>query len=175
MESHVSTPLHESWKSLLAKRDQWRALNKVVVWTNGCFDLLHVGHVRSLQAARALGDVLVVGLNSDESVRRLKGPLRPILAEAERAEILRALACVDAVIIFSEATPEVALSMLKPDIHCKGGDYAPPHGKPVPEAAIVAAYGGRVAFLPLIPGVSTTGIEQRILASGSAGEASSRG
>jgi D-glycero-beta-D-manno-heptose 1-phosphate adenylyltransferase len=151
-----------NWPALLEERRRWREAGRVVAWTNGCFDLLHVGHVRSLQAARRLGDILVVGLNSDASVRRLKGPRRPILLAAERAELLAALECVDRVIIFEEATPEAALARLQPDIHCKGADYAPPHGKPIPEASVVEAYGGRVAFLPLVPGASTTDIVGRI-------------
>jgi rfaE bifunctional protein nucleotidyltransferase chain/domain len=124
--------------------------------------LLHVGHLRSLQAARRLGDVLVVGVNSDKSVRQLKGPGRPILAEAERAELLAGLECVDHLVFFDEGTPEAALARLQPDVHCKGADYAPPHGKPIPEASVVEAYGGRVAFLPLIPGTSTSCIIERI-------------
>jgi rfaE bifunctional protein nucleotidyltransferase chain/domain len=151
------------WEELLVLREQWRAGGQAVVWSNGCFDLLHVGHVRSLQAARALGDVLVVGVNSDASVRRLKGPGRPIIPAAQRMELLAALECVDAVIEFDEATPEQALARLQPDIHCKGADYAPPDGKPIPEAAVVEAYGGRVAYLPLVEGISTTEHIERIL------------
>jgi rfaE bifunctional protein nucleotidyltransferase chain/domain len=148
--------------SLLTLRAQYRQRGKTVVWTNGCFDILHAGHVRTLQAARAYGDVLIVGLNSDRSVRALKGPRRPIVPEAERAEVLAALRCVDHVLIFEELTPENVLARLQPDIHCKGGDYAPPHGKPVPEAHIVEGYGGRIAYLPLLPDVSTTDIVRRI-------------
>src|SRR4029077_10934252 len=96
-------------ETLLAARARYRALGKTVVWTNGCFDLLHVGHVRSLQAARAFGDVLVVGVNSDESVRRLKGPSRPIIPARDRAEILAALECVDHVLLFEELTPVAIL------------------------------------------------------------------
>jgi rfaE bifunctional protein nucleotidyltransferase chain/domain len=150
------------WPQLLKLRRQWRSQDMTVVWTNGCFDLLHVGHLHSLQAARAFGDILVVGLNSDSSVRQLKGVGRPILPGAERAELLAALECVDAVVLFEETTPEAALQRLQPDVHCKGADYAPPHGKPVPEAPIVEAYGGRVAFLPLIPGRSTSSLIERI-------------
>jgi rfaE bifunctional protein nucleotidyltransferase chain/domain len=154
------------WPRLLGLRARWRAAGQVVVWTNGCFDILHVGHVRNLRAARACGDVLVVGVNSDDSVRQLKGPGRPILPAAERMELLAALASIDAVVAFDETTPEAALARLQPDVHCKGADYAPPHGKPIPEAAVVAAYGGRVAFLPLVPGVSTTDIVRRIREAG---------
>jgi rfaE bifunctional protein nucleotidyltransferase chain/domain len=149
------------WSPLLEWRERMRRERKIVVWTNGCFDLLHVGHVRSLQAARALGDALVVGVNDDGSVRRLKGPSRPIVPEAERAEMLAALACVDAVVLFGEDTPAAALARLRPDIHCKGADYTPPEGKPVPEAAVVAAYGGRVEFLPLVAGRSTSELARR--------------
>ncbi len=148
-------------EQLLPFRERWRAERKTVVWTNGCFDLLHVGHVRSLQEARDLGDVLIVGVNSDRSVRRLKGPTRPLVPEDERAEVLAALECVDAVVVFGEATPEPVLARLRPDICCKGGDYAPPHGKPIPEAALIASYGGRFAFLSFSPGVSTTELARR--------------
>jgi D-beta-D-heptose 7-phosphate kinase/D-beta-D-heptose 1-phosphate adenosyltransferase len=156
-------------EQLLPLRARWREEGKSVVWTNGCFDLLHVGHVRSLQEARDLGDVLVVGVNSDHSVRSLKGPGRPLVPDAERAEVLAALECVDAVVIFAERTPEAILSRLKPDVCCKGGDYAPPHGKPVPEAALVGSYGGRVAFLSFSPGVSTTELVRRASETGCPG------
>ena len=148
--------------SLLGLREQYRKTGQIVVWTNGCFDILHVGHVRSLQAARGFGDVLIVGVNSDVSVKALKGAKRPIVTERQRAEVLAALACVDHVLIFDETTPEGILARLQPDVHCKGADYAPPHGKPVPEAAVVEAYGGRVAYLPLVPELSTTDIVKRI-------------
>ena len=150
------------WDSLLGLRQRWRAQGKTVVWTNGCFDLLHVGHVCSLEAARNLGDVLVVGVNSDASVRLLKGPGRPIVPAVERVSVLAALQCVDYVVVFDEATPETALSRLQPDVHCKGGDYAPPHGKPVPEAQIVESYGGRVEFQPRYTSPSTTSLIERI-------------
>ena len=161
MTFHLDSKILD-WPNLLQCRAQWREQGRTVVWTNGCFDLVHAGHVRSLVAAKRLGDVLVVGLNSDRSVRSIKGPLRPIIPERERAELLDALACVDAVIIFDENTPETALKRLRPDVHCKGADYAPPHGKPVPERATVESYGGRVEFLPLLPGVSTTDLLRRL-------------
>ena len=157
--------LHE----LLTLREQYRRDRKTVVWTNGCFDLLHPGHVSSLTAAKALGDVLIVGLNSDSSVKAIKGPTRPVLNENDRATMLSALAVVDHVVVFGEATPEPVLAVLKPDIHTKGQEYAPPHGRPVPEAATVLAYGGRMEYLPLVPGISTTELIRRIAAAHSAG------
>ena len=150
------------WPALLDVRHRARAAGKTVVWTNGCFDLVHIGHVRNLQAARALGDFLVVGVNSDESVRRLKGRDRPLVPQAERAEMLAAFACVDYVIVFDEPTPEAALARLRPDIHCKGSDYAPPSGKAIPEAGVVASYGGRIEFLPFVPGRSTSALIERV-------------
>jgi len=148
--------------TLLTLRAGWRAAGESVVWTNGCFDLLHVGHIRGLQEARSLGDVLVVGVNSDASVRKLKGAGRPIVPEDERAELMAALGCVDHVLIFGEDTPREVLGKVQPDIHCKGADYAPPSTRPIPEAEVVHAYGGRIAFLTLTPGVSTTDIVHRI-------------
>jgi rfaE bifunctional protein nucleotidyltransferase chain/domain len=150
------------WPALRAAREAARAAGKTVAWTNGCFDVLHAGHVQSLEAARRHGDVLVVGLNGDASVRRLKGPDRPVFPAGQRAAVLAALACVDYVVVFDEDTPEAALARLRPDVHCKGADYAPPHGKPVPEAAVVGAYGGRVEFLPLAAGLSTTDALRRL-------------
>ena len=150
------------WPTLLDVRERWRRQGRIAVWTNGCFDILHAGHVRSLAAARALGDVLVVGLNSDESVRRLKGAGRPAMPAAERAEVVSALRAVDHVVVYEEDTPEGALERLQPDVHAKGADYAPPHGKPLPERAVVEAYGGRIEFLPFVDGVSTTELIERL-------------
>ncbi len=147
---------------LPALGERLRAAGRVVVWTNGCFDLFHAGHARSLRAAAALGDVLVVGVNSDASVRRLKGPGRPVLPAEERAELVASLAGVAHAVVFDEDTPAACIRLLRPAVHCKGADYAPPHGKPIPEAALVAAYGGRVAFLPLVEGLSTTRLIRRI-------------
>ncbi len=152
------------WPTLLAARDTARTAGKTVVWTNGTFDLLHPGHISSLQQARALGDILVVGVNSDRSVKAYKGPSRPIMAERERAAMLAALECVDYVVIFDEDTPVESLAKLQPDIHCKGAEYAPPHGRPVPERSVVEGYGGRIEYLPLVPGVSTTDVLARIRA-----------
>lgn len=150
------------WETLDRLRDGWRRSGATVVWTNGCFDLLHPGHLHSLKAARKLGDVLVVGLNSDESVRELKGSDRPIVGEDQRAQMLSALSDVNHVVLIEEQTPICALERLKPDIHCKGADYAPPGGKPMPEAAVVEAYGGRIAFIDLLPGFSTSDLLRRI-------------
>ena len=158
-----------SVKRLIALRDRFRREHKTVVWSNGCFDMLHPGHVASLAAAKALGDVLIVGLNSDASVKAIKGPTRPVLNEIERALMLSALAVVDHVVIFEEPTPEPVLAILKPDIHTKGQEYAPPHGRPVPESATVLAYGGRMEYLPLVPGISTTELIRRIATAHTAG------
>jgi phosphoheptose isomerase len=157
-----AVPRVVDWPVLLELRERWRRERRTVVWTNGCFDLLHAGHVRSLEAARALGDVLVVGLNSDESVRRLKGEGRPIVPAEDRAAVLAALRAVDHVIVYSEDTPEAALERLRPDVHTKGADYAPPNGKPLPERAVVESYGGRIEFLPLVDGVSTTRLAEKL-------------
>lgn len=152
------------WPELLRQREEDRAAGQVVVWTNGTFDLLHPGHVQSLQQARALGDVLVVGVNSDRSVKAYKGPNRPILTERERADLLVALECVDFVVVFDEDTPAESLARLQPDIHCKGVEYTPPHGRPVPERSVVEGYGGRIEYLPLVPDISTTDLIRRIRA-----------
>jgi rfaE bifunctional protein nucleotidyltransferase chain/domain/rfaE bifunctional protein kinase chain/domain len=130
-----------------------RARGGTVVATGGCFDLLHPGHIETLQAARALGDCLVVCLNSDRSVRRLKGPSRPIVTEDDRAAVLSALECVDAVVVFDEDTPAEVLRALRPDLWVKGGDYAVAD---LPEAAVLAEWGGRAVVLPFVAGRSTT-------------------
>jgi rfaE bifunctional protein nucleotidyltransferase chain/domain len=151
-----------TWDTLLERRARARQERKTIVWTNGCFDLLHIGHVRNLQAARSLGDILVVGVNSDTSVRRLKGPGRPLVPAVQRVEILTALECVDYVVVFEELTPEAALARLQPQVHCKGADYAPPNGQAIPEAPVVASYGGRIEFLPLVPGLSSSDLLRRL-------------
>ena len=153
-------------EALLARRAEWRRQKRAVVWTNGCFDVVHVGHIRNLQAAAQQGDVLVVGINSDASVRKLKGPTRPVVGEDERAELLASLACVDHVLIFDGDTPIPVLSRLQPEIHCKGAEYAPPHGKFVPEADTVRAYGGEIRYMPQIPNRSTSEIIRKIGTSG---------
>ena len=149
--------------------ERLRLEGRRVVFTNGHFDLLHVGHLRYLQSARALGDCLVVGINDDHTTTRRKGPTRPIVPQNERAELVAGLACVDYVVIFSQPTAEAAIRELQPNIYVKGGDYGitPEEiaaGKlPLPEAAVVAEYGGVVQTVPLIAGQSTTGIERRIV------------
>jgi rfaE bifunctional protein nucleotidyltransferase chain/domain len=137
-----------------------RAIGDKIVFTNGCFDILHVGHARYLEQARALGDLLVVGLNSDDSVRGLKGDNRPLVPEEERAELLAALECVDYISVFGESYPDALLEVVQPAIHAKGGDY---REEDLPEAAIVIKHGGKVVILPLVEGRSTTNIIERIL------------
>ena len=137
-----------------------RAQKKRIVFTNGCFDLMHVGHTRYLQAARTLGDLLVVGVNSDVSVRHLnKGVDRPIVPEAQRAEVLAALGCVDYVVIFSEPDPGALITALQPDVLVKGGDWAI---NQIVGRETVEARGGIVTTIPLVPGLSTTSLLQRI-------------
>lgn len=130
-----------------------------VVFTNGCFDILHPGHIRSLEQARDLGDALIVGLNSDASVRQLKGEGRPVLPQSERAEILAALECVDAVVIFNELTPREVIARLLPDVLVKGGDWA---GDKIVGREEVEAAGGRVVSAPVVPGFSTSDILRKI-------------
>lgn len=130
-----------------------RSEGKKIVFTNGCFDLLHVGHVRYLQEARSLGDVLVVGVNSDASVKRLKGPTRPVQVENDRAEILAALGCVGFSVIFTEDTPENLIKKVKPDILVKGGDWKI---EQIVGGTFVTSYGGQVMSLQFIDGKSTT-------------------
>ena len=135
-----------------------------IVFTNGCFDLLHPGHIQSLEQARALGDALIVGINGDASVRELKGPGRPILPELERAEILAALECVDAVVLFHEFTPRETIAALLPDVLVKGGDWA---GDQIIGREEVEAAGGRVVSVPVVRGYSTTAILAKMRAAGS--------
>ena len=143
----------------------YHAQGKVIVTTNGCFDLLHTGHIQFLQQAKTLGDILIVGLNSDTSVRRIKGDGRPLLPEAERAAMLMALKAVDHVLIFDELLPNDFLAAVKPAIHCKAGDYT---GEALPEAEVVRSYGGEIRILPFVEGYSTSKMIDHIL-SGSNG------
>ena len=132
-----------------------KAKGKRIVFTNGCFDILHVGHVRYLKEAKALGDILILGLNSDSSVKSLKGSNRPINNESDRAEVLSALKAIDYVVIFDEKTAENIVGEVKPDIYAKGGDYSI---DTLPEAKIVAEHGGKTVLLQLVDGKSSTNI-----------------
>jgi D-beta-D-heptose 7-phosphate kinase/D-beta-D-heptose 1-phosphate adenosyltransferase len=138
---------------LLMRVARWRAHGQRIVFTNGCFDILHIGHIRLLEEARRKGDRLIVGLNSDRSVRELKGLSRPIVAEGERSQVLAALSAVDAVIIFAERTPLCLIEAIRPDVLVKGGDYTE---ETVVGAREVLAWGGRVELIPLVTGFSTT-------------------
>ena len=140
-----------------------RAAGRRIVFTNGVFDILHPGHVRYLQAARKLGDLLVVGLNADESVRRNKGPERPINPEGERAEVLAALACVDAVVIFHEEIPDAIIRLVQPDVLVKGADWAADR---IVGRDTVEARGGQVVRMPVEEGFSTTALVHRIKRAG---------
>ena len=154
MDRRVMT-LSQLQAQIAAEPERWRPL----VLTNGCFDILHAGHVHYLAQARTLGRTLVVGLNSDQSVRRLKGESRPLNGEAARAEVLAALRAVDGVVIFEEATATALVEAIKPDIYVKGGDY---RVEDLPEAVAVEKNGGRVALVPVTWQVSTTALVERI-------------
>jgi D-beta-D-heptose 7-phosphate kinase/D-beta-D-heptose 1-phosphate adenosyltransferase len=147
--------------------DHQRRMGRKIVFTNGCFDLLHVGHVTYLAEAASLGDVLVVGVNSDASVRRLKGPSRPVISESDRAAMLAAMACVEAVVIFDDDTPHGLLEALRPDVLVKGGTYAPSE---VVGREVVEAYGGEVHVTNVVDGISTTRIVQSLVDQRSAKE-----
>ena len=147
-------------EELISHRNQWRQQGKTVVFTNGCYDLLHAGHIRLLERARSLGDILILALNSDASVRLSKGPSRPIISERERGALGAALDAVDAVVFFDEETPRDLIAVVLPDILVKGADWS--HfvaGREEVEAA-----GGKVITTPIEPGLSTTNIVERILA-----------
>lgn len=136
-----------------------KAAGNTIVFTNGCFDIIHAGHVRYLAEARKLGGTLIVGLNSDRSVRELKGPTRPVNHQDDRAEVLAALAAVDYVVIFDERTAEILISEVKPDIYVKGGDYCI---EDIPEAKIVAGNGGKTVLIPEVVGRSSSNIIRKI-------------
>jgi rfaE bifunctional protein nucleotidyltransferase chain/domain len=152
-------PAVPSLDSLIVRFGPGKRNGKRVVFTNGCFDLLHPGHIRSLETARGLGDVLIVGINSDESVRMLKGEGRPVIPEQERAEILASLECVDAVVIFDEFTPQRVVAALVPDVLVKGGDWP---GNQIVGREEVEAAGGKVVLVDVMPGYSTTDILKKI-------------
>ena len=146
------------WSILDERLAEWRGQGLRIGFTNGCFDLLHPGHVATLRAARGLGDCLVVCINSDDSVRRLKGPSRPLVTATDRARVLEALEFVDAVVVFDEDTPADVLDRLRPDVWAKGGDYA---GADLPEAAVLRRWGGQAVVLPYLDGHSTTALVAR--------------
>ncbi len=148
----------EHWQELAPVLAAARREGHTVVFTNGCFDILHAGHVRYLTEARKLGDVLVVGLNSDESVRKLKGAGRPVNPAPDRAEVLAGLRAVDHVVVFAEDTAEELVRHLQPETYVKGGDYSL---ESLPEAAVAASYGGRTVLVPLVEGRSTTRMIRR--------------
>ena len=146
-------------KAFVQQVAAWREAGDRVVFTNGCFDILHPGHIDNLEKARSLGDRLLVGLNSDASVQRLKGPSRPVQPEEVRAQMLAALGCVDAVCLFSEDTPLELIKAVLPDVLAKGGDYQPHE---VVGSDVVAAHGGETKIVPLTPGYSTTDLIAKI-------------
>jgi rfaE bifunctional protein nucleotidyltransferase chain/domain len=144
---------------LQRKINLWRLREKKIVFTNGCFDLLHAGHIHLLAQAAGLGNVLVVGLNTDNSVKRLKGNGRPIQDEHTRAQVLASLFYVDAVVLFEDETPEILIKTISPDVLVKGGDYSP---EQVVGADWVTQHGGRVEIIPLLPGHSTSKLAERM-------------
>lgn len=150
---------HLSLDDALSRRDALRQQGRTLVFTNGHFDLLHVGHLDYIEKARALGDALFIGLNGDNSTRRLKGAGRPLVPAVERARLLMALRPVDGVILFDDDTAHALIDALKPDIYVKGGDYA---HKPLPERPLVEGYGGRVVLIDYLPNHSTSGLIARI-------------
>jgi len=149
-----------SWEQLKEEVKKWQTSGLKVVFTNGCFDLLHIGHIRYLQAAKKYGDKLIVAINSDRSVREIKGERRPIISENERAEIVAALDCVDRVVIFDEPTPLSLINFLQPDVLVKGADW--PEEKIVGRE-VVLAKGGKIIRIPVVEGISTTEIIKKIL------------
>ena len=166
LRTTIREPLWENSMGKLVKREDLpkllrdlKAQGKTVVTTNGCFDILHVGHVRYLQKTKTFADVMIVCLNSDVSVKKIKGPDRPINNENDRAEILCALACVDYVVMFDESSPENLLCEIKPDVHTKGADYTI---ETLPEAKSINANGGRIEFISFVEGKSTTKKKKKI-------------
>ncbi|MBI1308212.1 MAG: D-glycero-beta-D-manno-heptose 1-phosphate adenylyltransferase [Bacteroidetes bacterium] len=147
-------------ESIGDKAEKWRSEGKKIVFTNGCFDLVHLGHIDYLSKAADLGDVLIVGLNSDASVSALKGEHRPLQNETSRMHIMAAFSFVDAVVVFGESTPLELINRIKPDVLVKGGDYTE---ETVVGAKEVKAYGGKVALIPFVEGYSTTAIERQII------------
>lgn len=156
MSTFIGTSGKVFSQSLLQQQVEiWRSQGLRIAMTNGCFDLLHAGHIATLEAARLYGNVLIVGVNSDASVKRLKGDARPVNTESDRARVIAALACVDAAVIFAETTAEHLLALVQPDVYVKGGDYRP---ETLPEYHVIQDYGGEMVFIPLLDGRSTTSI-----------------
>ena len=149
-----------SLPQLLAEVETLRQAGKKIVTTNGCFDLLHIGHLRYLQAAKALGDVLIVAVNADASVCGLKGDLRPVVSEADRAELIAGFACVDFAIIFRGETPILELQAIKPNVHVKGGQYTV---ETLPEAPVLQAIGCEIAFIEMVDNRSTSQLIEKII------------
>lgn len=152
-----------TWDEALVERALHRRYRETVVFTNGVFDLLHVGHLGLLEQAKKLGDYLIVGVNGDSSAYRLKGFGRPIVPAGERARLVAALAPVDTAVIFNQDTAEQLVDALRPDVYVKGGDWG--SRNPPPESSVVAGYGGRIEYLPYSPNHSTTDLIERILKS----------
>jgi rfaE bifunctional protein nucleotidyltransferase chain/domain len=148
-----------TWHEAIVRLEREKRNGRRVVFTNGCFDLLHPGHIETLEKARAEGDVLIVGVNSDQSVREMKGAGRPIVPEQERAEVLAALACVDGVVVFDQPTPREIVSALAPDVLAKGGDWA--NDRIIGREEVEAA-GGRVVRVPVLAGYSTSAMVEKI-------------
>jgi len=148
-------------EKLREKVEELKREGRRIVFTNGCFDIIHLGHIRYLREAKSKGDVLIVGLNSDESVRRIKGEKRPLMPEEERAEILASLEMVDFVVLFDELVPDELIKLIRPDVHIKGGDYASPDE--LPEAELVRSLGGEVYIAQGVKGKSTSNLIEVIL------------
>ncbi len=146
---------------VLEQRERWRTEGRAVAWTSGCFDLFHQGHLLAIESAAAEADALIVGLNTDSSVRRIKGDDRPLVPEMERAQILSSMRMVDLVVLVDDDEPSEVLQRLQPDVYCKGSDYED-GAKPMPEKSVVEAYGGRVVFSPLVSGISTSSRARQI-------------
>ncbi len=158
-EMNYNDHIPESWEKAREQIHLWQNNGKKIVFTNGCFDILHVGHIRYLKGARNMGDYLIVGLNTDDSVKRLKGASRPYQSECDRAEILRALRFVDLVVLFSQDTPLEIITYLKPDILIKGGDY---RIETIVGAREIMSWGGKVLTLPFVPEKSTSNLLLKI-------------
>jgi len=165
MSTHLSNPKLMDLEAAVAARDALRRQGKRVVLTNGVFDLLHTGHLFYLQKARSLGDALFIALNSDESVRALKGPLRPVQEEVQRAYALGALSCTDVITVFRQPRLTAEIRALQPDVYCKAGDYTLEKLNPEERAALQAC-GTDIRFLPFLEGFSTTNLIARIKAAG---------